>query len=320
MLKAPIWKNEKAKNELELLFEQFVTEAEFSTCLRPETIRGYRAVFHLLLRVMPEITGTELLTQSMLNEFFRRIKTRPRRTGKGSLKIGVKNSTIKTQWSKLNVFFAWLYRQGIVRENPLKNIRPPQVIYDDYRRLENKDIHRIYSAITRCSSNVFMLRRDTMMVSMLLFCGLRKTELISLQVRDIDLTKKEITIRGETSKSKKTRVLKLHPTLVLHIKDYLRERNVRRLNTEYLLASNRGDSGLTREGLMHWVDSLITKSGVKFHLHRFRHTFACKLAEADTNVFKIQKMMGHTNISMTAKYMRSMRTEEMGDDIEKITI
>ncbi len=308
------------KPSLEDLFENYINESRFSACLRSETIRGYQAVFRLFLKVMPEVSSTELLTSEMLNEFFKRVQTRQRIIGKDILKTGVKNSTIKTQWNKLNAFFKWLKNKGYIRENPLKNIMPPRVIYDDFRKLEDTDVRKLYSAITLTSINALTLRRDTLMISLLLFCGLRKSEFISLRVTDIDLQKREITIRAETSKSKKVRVLKMHPTLVLHLTDYLKARNAHNLKTEHLIVSNRGDAGLTVEGLKHWTQNLIKKSGVQFHLHRFRHSFACKLAEANVNFFKIQKMMGHSDIGTTMKYVRSMRTEDMGDDIGKISI
>lgn len=306
-------------SNLPTLFEHYISECKFSKRLRPETVRGYAAVFQLFLKVVPEVVDTESLTPEMLNEFFKRIETRERMVGK-NLKSGVKKSTIRTQWSKLNVFFEWLCKKGYITKNPLQDIKPPRAIYDDFRRLEDNQIHKIYSAIVRCSTNPLMTRRDTMMVSLLLWCGIRKGEFISLQVRDIDLVKKEIRIRGETSKSKKTRVLKMHPTLLLHLNDYLKERNTYNLKTEHLIVTNRGDRGLTRHGLKHWTENLIKKAGVKFHLHQFRHTFACKLAEADVNVFKIQKLMGHTDVGMTMKYVRSMETQDMGHDIDKISI
>ncbi|MDB5198928.1 MAG: Phage integrase family protein [Chitinophagaceae bacterium] len=308
------------KKNLQELFEQYINEAQYSACLSPETIRGYKAVFNLFLKVMPEVTAAELLTNAMLNEFFKRIQVRQRIVGKNTLKSGVKKSTIRTQWSKLNVFFGWLYKGNYINENPLKHIKPPKAVYDDSKRLEDSEVRKLYSAITLHSINALILRRDTVMISLLLFCGLRKGEFISLQVRDIDLEKKEISIRGETSKSKKTRVLKIHPTLELHLIDYFKERNTCKFKTENLIISVRGDKGLTREGLKHWTKNLIKKSGIKFHLHRFRHSFACKLAEADVNVFKIQKMMGHANISMTMKYARSINTEDMANDIGKISI
>ncbi len=307
-------------NSLPQKFEEYIKEARFGAQLRHETLRGYTAVFNLFLKIMPEVTDTDLLSPSMLIEFFKRIQTRDRLVGKNTIKTGVKTSTIKTQWSKLNVFFAWLERKKYIAENPLKDIRPPHPNYDDPRALFDKDIHKIYSAIALYSSNPFIMRRDTVMVSLLLYCGVRKGEFISLQVRDIDLEKREIIIRGETSKSKFARILKLHPTLVLHLKDYLHLRRLLNLKSEHLLLANARDSGLTREGLKHWVKRLSDKTGVKFHLHRFRHTFACKLADANVHPFKIQKMMGHTSLVMTMKYVRSMKTENMEEDISKISI
>ena len=269
---------------------------------------------------MPEIDSPNLLSPEMLVEFFRRIETRERIVGRGTIKTGVKNSTIKTQWSKLNVFFVWLERKGQIRENPLKGIKPPHPYYDDPKALDDADIHKVYAAITLRSSNSLVLRRDTMMISLLLYCGLRKGELISLQVRDIDLEKRELTVRSETSKSKNWRVLKMHPTLMMHAKDYFTERKNRGLKTGHLIVASKGDRGLTHEGLKHWVTALNEKSSVRFHLHQWRHTFACKLADADVHPFKIQKMMGHTSITMTIKYARSLKTENMESDIGKIEI
>lgn len=308
------------ENDLKQLYIEYINECRYSACLRPDTIRGYRAVFDLFLKVMPEVTSVSLLSNPMLNEYFKRIQTRQRIVGRNIIKTGVKKTTIKTHWTKLNVFFKWLKEKDYIEENPLKGIKPPRVSYEDYKRLEDHEIHKIYSAVTRCYTSSLTLRRDIMMISLLLYCGIRKGEFISLKVSDIDMERKEITIRGETSKSKKTRILKIHQTLALHLKDYLKERNDYNLRTEYLIVSSKSDKGLSREGLKHWVDSLIKKSGVKFHLHQFRHTFACKLVEADVNLFKIQKMMGHSDISMTMRYVRSIKTENMEDDIGKISI
>lgn len=269
---------------------------------------------------MPEVESFAHLSPEVLTEYFKRIETRLRLVGKGEVKRGVKSSTVKTHWSKLNGYFSWLEAKHRIKVNPLKGIKPPHPIYEDPKSLQNSDIHRIYSAIVLKSQNSFLLRRDTMMVSLLVYTGIRKSEFINLRVNDFDLVKMEVTIRASTSKSKNWRTLKIHPTLLLHLKEYFRERNNKGYKTEKLIVANRGDQGLSEEGLKHWITSLKLKSGVRFHLHQFRHTFACRLAEADVHPFKIQKMMGHTSLTMTLKYVRSMRTEYMGSDIIKIII
>lgn len=309
--------NKHKEVDLKELFEDYINECKYSAILSSETIRGYKNVFELFLKVMPEIDNVELLTTEMLNEFFKRIQTRIRPVGKMHKK-GVKASTIKTQRSKLNVFFEWLVKKNHLTESPLKNIKAPKVSYKDFRRLKDEDILKIYASVILHSSNNFLLRRNTLMISLLLYCGIRKGEFISLKVTDIDLDKKQITIRGETSKSKETRVLPIHPTLLMHIKEYFRERNRLNLRTEQLLASNRGDRGLTRDGLKHWVKMMIKNSGVKFHLHMFRHTFACRLSEKNINQFNVQKLMGHTDLKMTARYMRSLNSEDMATYINQL--
>jgi integrase/recombinase XerD len=152
-----------------------------------------------------------------------------------------------------------------------------------------------------------------------LFCGLRLGELISLELRDVDLGRQLLTVRGETSKSQKTRYIPMHPTLVLHISEYLKERNKRGYKTQFLLVSSKRDERLGRHGLKHWVKRLNVSSSVKFHLHRFRHTFACNLAKKDVNVFKIQKFLGHTSLAMTMTYVRSIKTEDLQEDINKLS-
>ena len=308
------------ERNLQQLFDDFVKECQYSSRLRSETIRGYNAVFLLFITIMPEVTDTTSLNTEMLNEFFKRLQTRERIVGKKIAKTGVKNSTIKTYWSKLNAFFEWLYKKGLILNNPLKTIRPPEPIYEDERALKDEDIRKLYSAVTLYSQNSLVLRRDTAIISLLLFGGLRLGEFISLEVRDIDFEKQLLTIRGQTSKSKKTRNIPIHPTLLFHLKDYLSERNRRKYTTQYLIVSIGCDQGLSRHGIKHWVKRLCKKSGIQFHLHRFRHSFACNLARKDVNAVKIQKLLGHSSLNMTMTYLRSISAEDLKDEINRLSI
>jgi len=305
---------------LNQLFNEYEQECKYSSRLRSATVKGYTEVFRLFSLLMPEVTDVEALTTEMLTEFFKRLQTRERIVGSNTIKVGVKNSTIKTYWSKLNSFFEWLYRKGLIQDNPLKGIRPPELLYDDQRALGEDAVRKLYSAVTLHSKNTLVLRRDTAMISLLLFCGLRLGEFISLEARDIDFEKRLLTVRGQTSKSKRTRYIPIHPTLLFHLKDYIAERNRRNYKTQYLIVPVAYDRGLTRNGLKYWVKSLSLKSGVKFHLHRFRHSFACNLAMKDVNAVKIQKLLGHSSLNMTMTYLRSIATEDMQDEINRLSI
>ncbi len=310
------------ETDLRKLFEEYKNECQYSRKLSPETIRGCKNVFTLFLKTMPEVTSIEFLTEAMLQDFFKRIDTRPRTVGIDTIRTGVRKSTIKTYHNKLNAFFVWLCRKGYLEkgENPLENIPRPRVIYNDYKRLSDQDINDLYSSITLNSKNAFVFYRDTMMVSLLFFTGLRLGEFISLKVTDIDRFKKEIHVRPETSKMREPRVIPMHPTLFMHMENYFHARNNCGFTNSSLILSSKEDVGLSRHGLKHWVKALIKKSGVKFHLHRFRHTFACKLTEKNVTPLNLQKLLGHVDIRMTARYTRSLKSEDMSNEIAKISI
>jgi len=308
------------KPDLSHLFEEYITECQFTRRLSSETLRGYKSVFSLLLLVVPEITSSLSLTPDMMNEFFKRLQTRERKIGKGVIKSGVRCSTIRTYWHKLNCFFMWLRVNKHIANNPLQNIKPPEAIYEDNRALENSEIQRLFAAVALHSQNILILRRDTLILSLFVFCGLRKGEFLSLQVRDIDVDKGMLLIRAKSSKSRKTRSIPIHKTLMMHFQEYIRERNKHGYKTEYLIVSNNHDSKLTSHGLKHWVKRLNIASGVRFHLHRFRHAFACTLGNKNVGLIKIQKLMGHADPKMTAKYLRSITSEELRADIDMLSI
>jgi integrase/recombinase XerD len=313
-------KVEQLEKNIQQFFDEYLQECQYSTRLRYGTIQGYKEVFKRFISLMPEITEVRLLTTEMLTEFFKRLQTRERIVGNGIRKIGVKNSTIVTYWSKMNSFFEWLSRKSLIQNNPLKSLNPPELNYEDQRALDQESVHKLYSAVTLHSKNALVLRRDIAMLSILLFCGLRLGEFISIEVRDIDFEKQLLTVRGVTSKSKRTRYIPIHPTLMFHLRDYISERNKQKYTTHHLIVSANLDKGLSRHGLKHWVNTLSMKSGVKFHLHQFRHSFACNLAKHDVNAVKIQKLLGHSSLNMTMTYLRSMSTEDMQNEINRLSI
>ncbi|MBI5370306.1 tyrosine-type recombinase/integrase [Candidatus Uhrbacteria bacterium] len=134
------------------------------------------------------------------------------------------------------------------------------------------------------------------------------------------MQKDVIEISGKTSKSKRTRQLPLHPLLKAQLKEYFVERKQKGYKTEYLFVSNNRDAGLSVDGMKHWVKRLNTLTGIEFHLHQFRHAFACGLAKNGTSMCDIQKLMGHKDLRMTDRYLRSRGVEELRDDVYKLRI
>lgn len=302
---------------LQQLFDEFLFECEYARKLSPETLRGYKATFEIFIKLTPDLNIQDI-TPATITRFFKMLEQRQRVVGKGTIKIGVKRSTIATYWSKLNSFFEWLKIKNHIPKNPFSEMAYPTPSYEDKKFLKREEIEKIITGILNHSGNIFTLKRNLVIFHIFIFCGLRKEEVLSLQIRDIDLQKRIITVRKETSKSGRTRLVPLHTYVIMHLKDYLNER--KGYASPYLFVSSTKDDKLSSDGLLHLVNKLRRVSGVQFHLHQLRHTFAVNFLKSSNNIAKLKQLLGHTSILMTAQYVRCLPPSEMRSDIESMNI
>lgn len=303
---------------LQELFDHFIYEAEFVKRVRPATLDGYKYTFATFTRLMPGLS-LELISSNTMTQFFRLLQERKRIVGNGIIKTGIKNSTAASYWCKLNAFFSWLSVKGYISESPFTDMSYPKPSYEDKQYLKKEEIERILTAIhSTHTENMLFFKRNLIVFYLLLFCGLRKEELLLLQIRDIDFERKTVTIRGATSKSGRTRLIPLHSATMMHLKDYLKER--KDFKTPRLIVSSVRDNGLSENGLDHLVANIRRISGIRFHLHQFRHTFAVNFLKATNNIFKLKLLLGHEDIRVTMLYLRCLPSDELRGDIETLSI
>jgi site-specific recombinase XerD len=303
------------------LHKEFLVEQRYSTRLSEVTLRGYEQSFALLREVMPDMSADEISPATM-TEFFRRLETRTRTVGRGIRKVGVKKSTIATYRSKLNRFFQWLESRGCIKKNPFLAMEYPDVRYDDRKFLGRPEIQKVFTALalTVVQQSSFLQKRNIAIFAVLLYSGIRKGELLNLKVTDLDLQRRELIVRPETSKSRIRRIIPISTELMKILRDYLAERVRRRLTTPCLFASSAHDSQLTDNGLKHLVEAVQKDSGVRFHVHQFRHTFAVNVLNNGSDIAKLKQLLGHRDIRMTATYLRCLPTSAMRSDVETLTL
>ena len=271
-------------------------------------MKSYSDVINNFLRLMPEVKTPTDLKPYVAHEFFKRLGERAKKNEKE-----LKASTIRTYFNKLIVFFKWLETNGLIEYKSLtsKITKPPNPVYEDEKALHEEDVTKIVSAISLYNlEDEFMLKRDLVIVKILLYTGIRKGELLGLRIQDIDFSNKMMFVNGKTSKSKKSRYIPLHFSLLTELKFYLKMRESKNFKNEQLIVSTKKDEAYTEHGLKFWVNKYNKLSGVKFHLHQFRHTFACNLAKQGANIISIKNLLGHTTTQMTERYLRSIKTED----------
>lgn len=307
--------------DLRTLHHEYMDNAEFVRQLSPNTLRMYRSSFDLLLQYCPGLTA-DMLTAEQFASFFKWLQTR-RRIFRGSSQSGVKKSTVATHWKNLSKFLSWLKSRQIIRSNPFRDgqMEQPRVRYEDRKYLNRNQLRRLFvaAAINIPWASAFTRTRNVAILSVGVYCGLRRTELLELKLDDLDFDRKELTVRASTSKSQSMRVIPLNSQVQMHLQEYLNQRGKRLYTCPHLWVSATGDSRLTSDGLRHVISLIVDGSGVKFHLHQLRHTFAVNfLMNSGQNSFKLQGLMGHRSIASTAIYTRALPPEAVRREIERM--
>lgn len=307
-------------NELKITFKKFIEECQYLKRLSPQTIKGYTEVFNTFCKCMPEVTTLEDLSAQTVVQFFTRVSQRQRLVG-SVVKIGIKPSTLDTYYRKLMVFFNWLEKNKFIENRSISSIvpKPRAPEYRDLKSLTQDEISKITAAISiKNSKDTWQKIRDLTILNLLIFTGIRRGELLGLTVQDIDLEQNLIFINKETSKSKYSRYIPINFQLRQTLESYLNIRAKQEIYHPSLIVSCKRGTAFTEHGLKHWVAKYEKLSGVSFHLHRFRHTFSCNMARAGADPTSIMKLLGHTSLRMTERYLRSIQTKDALKYINKL--
>lgn len=214
-------------------------------------------------------------------------------------KRGNKMSTIQSKIRYLNSFFSFLLDEGLIKENPVSRIEKPKTEKIIKKAFSADDIEAIRKSCTHI--------RDRAMVEFLYSTGLRVSELVSLNVGDIDMYRKEFVVNG---KGNKERTVYFSPAARFYLKDYfawlmdLKGMTMDELKDTPLFVKKRGcHDRMFKSGVESICRKIGEKCGVKnVHPHRFRRTFATNMAARGMKLQELAKLMGHSEIGTTMIY------------------
>ncbi len=190
-------------------------------------------------------------------------------------------STISSEMSAIKFFFNNILHKEINFVHPKRNKKIPLI-------LTKEEIKSMINSTRNIKHQIIL--------KMLYGCGLRVSELISLNKKDVNFEEELIHIK--LAKGRKDRFVKIPSSLISDLKNYCEL-----LNDEVLFPSNRGGK-LTIETIQEVVKQSANRSGVKKRVypHLLRHSFATHLLEQGTDLRIIQKLLGHSDIKTTQIY------------------
>ncbi len=210
-------------------------------------------------------------------------------------------ATVASYGRTIKAFFNWLEREQHIPKSPFnKSVKFSTHKKDKVIKSVSADnLTKIFAVLTSPESlRTYAGTRDLAIVSLLLDSGMRRGELLSLEISDLDIRNLRCTIRGKTGQRYAYFSEKCKGVLL----DYLKFRL--EVDGEGPLWLTVDGEGLAENSFGSIIHRLEIKTGVDFHAHQLRHTFALMMS-SKVSVFELMDMMGHSNISTTMIYVKN---------------
>lgn len=223
-------------------------------------------------------------------------------------------SSVARKVAAIKSFFHYLVAKGEIKEDPTYSLDSPKVRKRLPKAITPAEIDRLLQAPAAESGP--KAQRDMALLEMLYASGMRVTELVSLNLSDVDLDPgKGATVRVKGKKANiKARIIPISASAAEVIKYYLnngREQLAIDQNVEALFLNLRGQR-LTRQGLWLIIKHYVEAVGISADVtpHTLRHSFAAHKLSQGQSLQDIQKLLGHTNIATTQVYAHLQQSRQ----------
>jgi integrase/recombinase XerD len=223
------------------------------------------------------------------------------------------SSTVARKVAAIKSFFHFLVAEGDLKEDPTLTLDSPKVKKRLPKAITPTEIDRLLQAPVGQTGP--KAERDLALLEVLYASGMRVTELVSLNVSDIDFDGREarVKVKGKKANSKE-REIPLTGSTPEVLKTYLkhgREQLIHDPNEPALFLNNRGQR-LTRQGLWLIIKHYVEAIGISTEVtpHTLRHSFAAHKLSQGKSLQDIQKLLGHANISTTQVYAHLAQEEK----------
>ena len=212
---------------------------------------------------------------------------------------GLMRKSMARKLAALRTFFKFLCRKEILQVNPVQRVASPKL----GRRLPNFLYLDQMEALLNASDRTHLLgSRDQVIIELLYGSGLRVSELVGLDLENLDLESGLIRVLGKGSKE---RVVPVTNHAVQAIEGYL---GMRKDHTKILLLNYLG-TRLSARSVRRILDKLVDKLSLVQHVspHMLRHSFATHMLDGGADLRSVQELLGHQKLSSTQIYTHLTR-------------
>lgn len=216
--------------------------------------------------------------------------------------------SIRRKLAAVRAFFRFLLREGLISKNPARLVRTPKVPKTLPDVMTAEQVNGLIDAVAADQFERPYPARDRAIFEFLYGCGIRVSELVGLNLEDLDRSQRWIRVRG---KGKKERQVPFGTKADQALTRYLEERHPVPLESAVFL--NHRGRRLTARGVHGIVRlyGMLVSGDSSIHPHSFRHAYATHLLADGADLRAIQELLGHARLSTTQKYTQVSLTDLM---------
>ncbi len=210
-------------------------------------------------------------------------------------------TTVARKVAATKSFFSFMVAEGIIKENSIRDVRSPKIGRVLPKPISLSQVRRLLEQPTKLATPE--AKRDTAMLELLYATGMRVSELVSLNLTDVDTEGGYVRCFG---KGHKERLIPIHEQAALAVKKYSEEArpHLAHSSGEQALFLNRRGDRLTRQGFWQILKGYAKSAELdtKITPHTLRHSFATHMLSGGADLRSVQELLGHANISTTQVY------------------
>jgi len=229
------------------------------------------------------------------------------------INLNLEPSSISNYLSSFKTFYNYYVKLGKLKNNPADSISTPKLNKKLPTYLTNEEIDILLDIEIKDAFSA----RNKSILELLYSSGLRISELINLEFKNVDLNDCILRVMGKGSKERIVPIndIAIH-YLKLYVKDY-RHILVKNEQNNYLYLNNHGKK-MTRQGIFKMLKKLCIEKNIKKDVspHTIRHSIATHMLENGADLRIIQEFLGHSDISTTQIYTH-LTNEKLKEDYNK---
>lgn len=209
--------------------------------------------------------------------------------------------TFNNQRSNLNGYFNFLVDKGIIKENPIKALEITRRKEEDKPRPANKDdLIKLLSVIP---TYTYVGIRDYTMILLMADTGIRPAEIVRLKEDHLNLARSSIILTKDITKTKRERITPISDGVKSSLIKFNKTIESVFEDRKYLFLTEQGEK-MNTYVLRNNMKAYSEKAGVKITPYQLRHFFGTEYLRHDGNLLYLQKVLGHSNLNTTRKYIQ----------------